>query len=92
MDKYKERKRLLLFGLPLTFTIYTIDKDSLNVKEGFLNTRENDCYLYKIQDVTIQRSLIERIFGLSTIICYKNKDRKPMGLHMWLGLYNPLQT
>lgn len=70
MEKYRERKRLLLFGLPWTFTVYSIDDDSLNVKEGLLSTRENDCYLYKIQDVSLERSLIERIFGLSTITCY----------------------
>ena len=67
---YTERKRLLFFGLPWTFTKYTISPSLLTVSQGLLNTTEDDCYMYKIQDVKLNKSLIERIFGLSTVICY----------------------
>ena len=42
---------------------------SLTNNDGYLNQRENDCYMYKIQDVTLNSSLMERIFGLGTIVC-----------------------
>lgn len=67
---YKERKRLLFFGLPWTFTKYTITPSLLTISQGFLNTTEDDCYMYKIQDVKLSKSLLERILGLATITCY----------------------
>lgn len=67
---FTERKRLLFFGLPWTFTKYTITPSLITISQGFLNTTENDCYMYKIQDVKLSRTLLERIFGLATITCY----------------------
>ena len=67
---YTERKRLLFFGLPWTFTKYTISPSLLTISQGFLNTTEDDCYMYKIQDVKLSKSLWEKIFGLATLTCY----------------------
>lgn len=68
--EFKERKRWLFLGLPFTFTVYTVKEETITVDEGFLSKEENDCYMYKVQDVTLKTSLIERIFGLGTVICY----------------------
>lgn len=68
--EFRERKRWIFFGLPFTFTIYTVQEEVITVDTGFLNKEENDCYMYKVQDVTLKTSLWERIFGLGTIICY----------------------
>ena len=67
---YTERKRLLFFGLPWTFTKYTISPSLLTISQGLLNTTEDDCYMYKIQDVKLSKSFIERIFGLASLTCY----------------------
>ena len=67
---YVEKKRSLFFGLPWTFTTYTVEQEILTVDTGFLKTEENDCYMYKINDAKLSRSLLERIFGLGTISCY----------------------
>ena len=74
---YTERKRILFFGLPWTFTKYTITPSLLTVDSGLLNTTEDDCYMYKIQDVKLTTSLIERILGLATIICYTGDVTSP---------------
>ena len=74
---FKERKRLLFFGLPWTFTKYTITPSLLTIDRGLLNTVQDDCYMYKIQDVKLNKTLIERIFGLSTIICYTGDVTHP---------------
>ena len=75
--EFRERKRWVFFGLPFTFTIYTVKEEVLTVDTGFLSREENDCYMYKVQDVTLKTSLWERIFGLGTIICYTGDTTNP---------------
>lgn len=74
---FSERKRLLFFGLPWTFTKYTITPSLLTVDSGLLNTTEDDCYMYKIQDVKLNTSLLERIVGVATITCYTGDVTNP---------------
>ncbi len=68
--EYKERKRSLFFGLPLSFTTYTITERKINIKKGLLRIVEDDTLMYKVQDVKLVRSLFERIFKLGTVVCY----------------------
>ncbi|MDE6748323.1 MAG: PH domain-containing protein [Lachnospiraceae bacterium] len=75
--EYQERKRWLFLGLPFTFTKYTIGEDVITINAGLLRTRENDCYMYKVQDVELQTSLMERLCGLGTIVCYTGDTTHP---------------
>ncbi len=75
--EYQEKKRILFFGLPWTFTKYTVGQEILTVNTGLLKTEENYCYLYKIQDVKMTTTFMERIFGLSTITCYTGDVTHP---------------
>jgi uncharacterized membrane protein YdbT with pleckstrin-like domain len=74
---FTERKRLLFLGLPWTFTKYTITPGVLTINQGFLNTTEDACYMYKVQDVKLSTSFAERLFGLSTITCYTGDVTDP---------------
>lgn len=75
--EFKERKRWLFFGLPFTFTVYTIKEDVITVNTGFLNREENDCYMYKVQDVQHSATLAEKMFGLGTVICFTGDTTHP---------------
>ena len=75
--EFKERKRWVFLGLPFTFTVYTVKESVITVVTGFLNKEENDCYMYKVQDVTLKTSLFERIFGLGTVVCYTGDTTNP---------------
>lgn len=75
--EYQEKKRWLFLGLPFTFTKYTIGEEVITINSGLLNSRENDCYMYKVQDVELEVSLSERIFGLGTIVCYTGDTTHP---------------
>lgn len=75
--EYKEKKRWLFFGLPFTFTKYTVKEDIINIAAGLLNRVENDCYMYKIIDVRLETSLWERIFGLGTVHCFSSDVTDP---------------
>lgn len=78
MIEFTERKRWLFFGLPFTFTKYTIKEDMITIDSGLLKTAQNDCYMYKVQDVELTVTLIERIFGLGTIKCHTGDTTNPI--------------
>ena len=65
---WQDRKRTL-FGLPWSFTKYSLTEEKLLVETGFLNKKEEEIRLYRIMDVTLKRSFGERIFGLGIIHC-----------------------
>ena len=75
--KFIERKRWLFFGLPFTFTKYTVKEDMITVQTGFFKTVENDCYMYKVQDVQHSASLVEKLFRLGTVICFTGDTTHP---------------
>lgn len=74
---WRARKRLTFFGLPWTFTVYRLTKDRLFIKQGFFTTREDEVRLYRILDISLKRTLIQKIFGLGTIQCHSSD--KTMG-------------
>lgn len=74
---YKEKKRSMFLGLPWTFTTYTVTDEIITVDSGLLRKEENDCYLYKVIDVRLENTLLERILGLGTVHCFTGDVTDP---------------
>ena len=75
--KFTEKKRWLFFGLPWTFTTYTVSDEFITVNTGLLHKQENDCYMYKVVDTRLCNSFWERIFGLGTVHCFGGDVTNP---------------
>ena len=74
---FVEKNRWLFLGLPFTFTKYVIKEDMITVDTGVFTKVENDCYMYKVQDVEHTASIWERMAGLGTIVCYTGDTTHP---------------
>ena len=75
--EFVEKKRWLFLGLPFTFFKYVIKEDMITVDTGVFTKVENDCYMYKVQDVEHTASIWERMVGLGTIVCYTGDTTHP---------------
>ncbi|MEA4914356.1 MAG: PH domain-containing protein [Christensenella sp.] len=63
---WKDRKRII-FGLPWTFTRYILTQEKLTVDTGFISRKEDEIRLYRVLDISLDRPLGQRIWGLGTI-------------------------
>lgn len=63
----QERKRWLLFGLPFTFTKYTLTNRKILINSGFFTSKEDEILLYRVLDMTLSRTLIQKLFGLGSV-------------------------
>lgn len=62
---WKDRKRFL--GMPLSFTRYALSKDRLFLSVGFFSVRDEEILLYRVRDISIRRTLWQRIFGVGSV-------------------------
>lgn len=86
---WQDRKRIV-FGLPWTFTKYTLTGEKLLIQTGVLSLKEEEIRLYRIMDVTLRRSLAERLFGLGTVHCCSADKSTPEFDLKWIK--NPGQV
>lgn len=74
LDKYAAktekvwRDKKHIFGLPISFTEYSLSKDRIFIKRGVLFEHKNETLLYRVKDLTIQRNIWQKLMGVSTII------------------------
>ena len=77
MMLYIEKKRTRFLALPICFTTYTISDEKITITSGFLSITVDDAFMYKVQDVILTRSFMERIFKLWTVTCYTGDTTHP---------------
>ncbi len=73
---WKDRKRH--FGLPLSFTRYSLSEDRLFYSVGLLNIRDSEVILYRVRDIDTHRGLLQRLFGVGTITVYSSDKSTPV--------------
>ena len=73
----KERKRWSFFGIPWTFTTYTLTDKKLILKQGFLTSTEDEILLYRIIDLTKKRTFSQKLFGLGSLHIYSSDKSTP---------------
>lgn len=84
--KWSDRKRII-FGLPWTFTKYAATDEKLLIRTGVLNVKEDEVRLYRILDLTLKRTLFQRLLGLGTIhVCSADKSTPEFEI---LNIKNP---
>ncbi|MEG2770639.1 MAG: PH domain-containing protein, partial [Oscillospiraceae bacterium] len=73
---WKDRKRY--FGLPISFTKYSISDDRLFLETGLLNTATEEILLYRVRDISLNVSLWQRIFGVGTVTVKSADKTRPI--------------
>lgn len=72
---WKDRKRY--FGLPLSFTRYALSHDRLFLSIGFFSVKDDDILLYRIRDISVKRTLWQRLFGVGSITIQSSDKTHP---------------
>lgn len=73
---WQDKKRIL--GMPISFTKYILEEDRLILDEGLIKSVENEIMLYRIQDITLIRTLGAKIFGVGTLELRSSDKTHPM--------------
>lgn len=73
---WKDRKRYL--GLPLSFTRYALSEDRLFQSVGFLNVKDEEILLYRVRDLSVSRTLGQRLFGVGTVTVASSDKSQPV--------------
>ena len=63
-----DRKRILPFGLPWSFTKYTLTENKLLITKGVFKQTEDEIRLYRCVDVTLTQNMWEKMCKTGTII------------------------
>ena len=73
---WKDRKRF--WGMPLSFTRYALSEDRLFLSVGFFSVRDEEVLLYRVRDITTNRTLWQRLFGVGTITVASSDKTMPV--------------
>lgn len=69
---WKDRKRIL--GMPISFTKYYIKNNRLFRSAGLFSNQEDEIMLYKIMDLRVNISFLDRIFRVGTVTIYSRDE------------------
>lgn len=85
---WKDRKHFMWF--PWSFTKYGVSEERLLTEKGLTKTEYDEIYLYRVLDVKLERSLMQKFFGTGTIILY-TQDANQAKMEI-VNIKNPIKV
>lgn len=85
---WQDRKRFM--GIPLSFTRYALSEDRLFLSKGFLNIQDDEILLYRVRDISTNRTLWQRIFGVGSVTVISSDKTQPT--LVMKNVKNPLEV
>ena len=73
---WRDKKRIL--GMPISFTRYALSYDRLYVTVGAINIKDDEVLLYRVRDISVRRSLGQRLFKLGTVTVNTSDKSTPV--------------
>ncbi len=73
----RERKRWGFFGIPWTFTKYILTEKKLIIQTGLFRSTENEILLYRVADMSMTRTLFQKMFNIGTLTVYSHDKTNP---------------
>ena len=68
---WTDRRHILWF--PWTFDVYRVANGRIYCRKGLFNQEENECMIYRVLDISLKRTLLNRICGTGSVIL-RTKD------------------
>lgn len=73
---WKDRKRFM--GMPLSFTRYMLADDRIFVQTGLFSTKYEELLLYRVKDISLSRTLWQKMFGMGTVTVQSSDTTTPV--------------
>ena len=73
---WSDTKRI--FGLPITFTKYSLSEDRLFINKGLLTVTSEEILLYRVRDLSVRQTLGQRIFAVGTVLVHSSDKSSPI--------------
>lgn len=70
-------KKRPFFGLPLSFTRYTLYTDRLIIESGLLFRRHDEIRLYRVRDLKMNQGPLQQWFGVGNVILMSSDVSSP---------------
>ena len=85
---WKDRKHWLWF--PFSFTRYSVGNGRIYQSSGLFSSREDECLLYRVTDISLTRSLGQKLCGTGSIRM-NTKDRTTP-IIVFQNIKNPVEV
>ena len=89
-QEWSDKKRY--FGLPISFTYYSIADGRLYVKRGLLATHYDEIMLFRIYDIKMVETLWQKLFGVGTVVVYTSDASSPQKVVRLINIKEPLKV